>query len=97
MSETAELTEDYDTLSRVFAALGHPVRLQILARALEGEYCVQDLGEHLDRSQPNISQHLAILRDRGLVVPRRRGKKVCYRLADERLADVLRMVAEIFD
>jgi len=97
MAEHDELTEDYDGLARLFGALSHPVRLRILARALEGEYCVQDLGEHLDRSQPNISQHLSVLRDRGLVIPRRRGKKVCYRLADDRLADVLRMAVETIE
>jgi DNA-binding transcriptional ArsR family regulator len=44
-----------------------------------------------------MSQHLAILRDRGLVVPERRGNMTCYRLADGRIADIIREAREIFD
>jgi DNA-binding transcriptional ArsR family regulator len=43
-----------------------------------------------------MSQHLAILRDRGLVVPERRGNMTCYRLADGRIADLIREAREIF-
>lgn len=88
---------DYDLLASIFKALGNPVRLKILARTIDDEFCVQDLGEHLDRSQPNISQHLAVLRDRGLVVPKRRGKKVCYRPSDPRIAEMIKLAAETFD
>lgn len=97
MRDHGELTEDYEALARLFAALGSELRLQILARMLDGEYCVQELGEHLDRSQPNISQHLAVLRERGLVIARRRGQNVCYSLANGGLADVLRTAAEMID
>ena len=82
--------QDYDGLAEVFKALGHPVRLKLLARILDGEYCVQELGDQIDTSQPSTSQHLAVLRACGLVVPERRGKKVCYRAADAGIADVLR-------
>ncbi len=92
---TRDTTMDYQQLAQFFKALGHPTRLGILARIVSGEFCVMDLEEHLDRSQANISQHLAVLRDRGLAVPKRRGNKVCYHLADERLGHIINLAAEI--
>ena len=89
-----ELAEDYDKLAAAFGALAHPLRLSLIASILDGRLCVQDLGEALDRSQPNISQHLAVLRERGLITPERDGRRVCYRLTDERLAQVIQLAAE---
>jgi DNA-binding transcriptional ArsR family regulator len=85
-----------ERLARVFKALGHATRLGILKRTAEGQWCVGDLQEQLQCSQPNISQHLAVLRNRGLVVPCREGNRVCYRLTDERIADVLQTAQSIF-
>ena len=80
---------EFEDLAQLFKALGHPARLQILMQTLEDEFCVQEIGERLDRSQPNVSQHLTVLRERGLVVPERRGKRVCYRLADEGIREII--------
>ncbi len=88
---------DYQRLAEVFKALGHPTRLQILVKIISSEFCVQDLGDELDRRQPHISQHLAVLRERGLVVPERKGKTVCYRPVDRRIAELIQLVAEAFD
>ena len=86
-------TENHDMrLAAFFKAMGHPTRLRILERIAEGEFCVSELETDLDRRQANISQHLAILRDRGLVIPTRKGKMVCYGLADERNPEVIRQV-----
>lgn len=90
-----ERTGDYEALAEAFRALAHPVRLRILMKTIEGELCVQELQNDLDRNQANISQHLTVLRERGLVVAERRGKKVCYRPADERIAQVIRLAASI--
>jgi ArsR family transcriptional regulator len=88
---------DFEGLAQFFKALGHPARLQILMQTLEDEFCVQEIGERLDRSQPNVSQHLAVLRDRGLVVPKRRGKRVCYRLADEGVREIITRAKALVD
>lgn len=92
-----EEDRDYQRLADVFRALGHPARLQILAKTISGEFCVQDLGDELDRRQPNISQHLSVLRERGLVIPERKGKNVCYRPADSRIAKIIELAVEVFD
>jgi len=92
-----QTTRDYERLAQMFKALGHPARLGIVAKIISGEFCVIDLQEHLDRSQANVSQHLAVLRDRGLIIPERRGNKVCYRLADERITQIVALAADIAD
>jgi ArsR family transcriptional regulator len=82
-------------LADLFKAIGHPTRLRILKEVLRKPYCVSELQRRLDQTQPNISQHLAILRDRGLVVPERRGNLTCYHLADERVRELLDMASAI--
>lgn len=69
------------TLARGFAALGDPVRLQLLsllATSPDGAVCVCDLTEPVGRSQPTVSHHLRVLRDAGLVTSEKRGTNVWY-------------------
>jgi ArsR family transcriptional regulator len=94
-STMTEASADDMRLAAFFKAMGHPTRLRILERIVAAEFCVSDLESDLDCRQANISQHLAILRDRGLVVPARKGKTVCYRLADDRVADLIRQATDI--
>jgi ArsR family transcriptional regulator len=86
---------DYEALVRLFKAMGHPTRLGLLKRISVGTFCVSELHRHLDQSQSSTSQHLAILRDRGLVVPDRRGNMTCYSLADERLVELLALAEKV--
>jgi ArsR family transcriptional regulator len=69
-------------VERLFQALGDSTRLRILGLLLAGEICVCDIHETLRISQPKASRHLAYLRKAGLVVTRREGLWVHYRLAD---------------
>ncbi len=84
--------ETWAAPARIFKALSHPARVRIAVRLLRGDCCVSEARAVLDISQPNVSQHLKILKDAGLVAGRRQGTKVCYRLADPRLARVLRIL-----
>lgn len=74
-------------------ALGDPKRLCVLERLLAGEASVGDLSESIGCQIPNMSQHLAVLRHAGLVSTRREGSTVYYRLADERVAEIYRLLA----
>lgn len=96
-SEAREDLACCEEMARVFKALGNPTRLGILRRIIDGDMCVGELQEELGCSQPNISQHLAVLKDRGVVVSERDGTKVCYRPAHPRLGDLLELAAEIFE
>ena len=68
--------------SALLRALGHPVRLRVLALLREGPKCVARLNEFVEVSQPNLSQHLMTLRALGLVRCEVQGLKRCYSLAD---------------
>jgi len=63
--------------------LANPARLRIALRLLEGECAVAELETELGVRQPNLSQHLAKLREAGLVATRRESRAVFYRLAEE--------------
>jgi len=73
----------------VARALSHPVRLQILELLRnEGAY-VMHVTTALDRPQANVSQHLAVLREAGLVTDEREGMTVIYRVRDPRVFDLV--------
>ncbi len=86
-----------ERMAVIFRALGNATRLGILRRVLQEEVCVGELQDQLGCSQPNISQHLAVLRDRGLVAPHRDGNRVCYTLADPRIGDLLLVAEDMLD
>lgn len=68
--------------AEVLRTLASPRRLEILHRLAEGPCEVGRLAEEIGASQPNISQHLAVLRSSGIVDAERDGREVRYRLAD---------------
>lgn len=72
-----------------FRALAHPVRLQILAILRQGEACVCHLEAILRRRQAYISQQVRVLKEAGLLVERKEGLFVFYRLADPVLISLL--------
>ncbi len=67
--------------TRLFKALGDETRLRIVALLSHGELCVCHLEDALNLAQPNVSRHLGILRQAGVVEHRREGSWVYYRLA----------------
>ena len=75
--------------ARIFKALAHPARLVLLRRLQERECCVSEVEHCLGISQPNVSQHLKILKDAGLIVGRREKTRMCYRIADKRIGRIL--------
>ena len=68
-------------LERTFKGLADQTRLRILNLLMHGELCVCDLQYVLQSSQPNVSRHLTYLKNSGLVLDRREGARIYYRLA----------------
>jgi DNA-binding transcriptional ArsR family regulator len=66
--------------NKIFQALADPSRRAIFESLARGEAAVKDLTARFDISQPAVSQHLATLKDAGLVVGRREGRSVYYRV-----------------
>ena len=71
-----------ELIARRFRALGEPYRLRILQQLQAGEKTVGDLVAGLDGNQPNVSKHLHLLHDAGLVARRRAGTSVFYSISD---------------
>ena len=88
--------EDVQTASRSLKAISHPLRLKILCVLGENEVSVQDIVEHVGTSQSNISQHLAILRDKGILSSRKEANRVFYRVGDARILKLIDMMQEVF-
>ena len=77
-----DLDDAHATLCKVFT---HPTRIRILLALEDGPLCVQELADLLGVRQPTLSQHLAPLRSVELVRSQRKGRTVCYRLANRRM------------
>lgn len=81
--------------AELLKALAHPRRLEIIQLLRDQELCVSDIYEMLDLPQANISQHLMILREAGVVTTKRDGKQILYRISNAkflRASDLLREV-----
>ena len=95
-SELEQMVENATRASNFLKAISHEGRLMILCHLVSGEKSVTELERLLSARQAAVSQQLSRLRLEGLVVPRREGKTIYYRLADERPARILEVVYELF-
>jgi len=88
--------QDIERAARSLKAMSHPLRLKILCTLGEREYSVQDIVEQVGTSQSNISQHLAILRDKSILSSRKDANRVYYRVSDARTLRLISMMREVF-
>jgi DNA-binding transcriptional ArsR family regulator len=72
-----------ELIARRFRVIGEPMRIRLLDRLREGEATVGELSEALDASQQNVSKHLAVLAEVGILGRRKQGNRVYYRVVDE--------------
>lgn len=88
--------EHIETAARALKAIAHPLRLKILCVLGDQEACVQEIVDAVGTSQSNISQHLAILRDKEVLVKRKDANRVYYRIGDERVLQLIDMMRQVF-
>lgn len=101
MSDLAEFDIDRfeasaEKAARLLRALANPKRLMILCRLTDGERSVGELQAYLGLSQSALSQHLAVLREDGVLATRRQGQTIFYRIADPASVKVVKTLGEIF-
>ncbi len=96
ISDMMEHAEQVEIAARALKAISHPLRLKILCVVGDAEVCVQDIVEAVGTSQSNISQHLAILRDKSVLTTRKDANRVFYRVADKRTLQLIVMMREVF-
>jgi ArsR family transcriptional regulator, cadmium/lead-responsive transcriptional repressor len=86
---------DMSTLSRIGLALADPTRRRVLVHLIDGPAYPAEMAEEFATSRANLSNHLTCLRECGLVTATAEGRRVRYDLADQRLAEALRILAAL--
>lgn len=94
--ELIDKDEHIEQASRAMKAMSHPLRLKILCMLGDQEVSVQDIVNNVGTSQSNISQHLAILRDKGVLRTRKDANRVYYRVGDPRTLKLISMMRDVF-
>ena len=95
-SKLIDREEDIQQAAQAIKAIAHPLRLKILCVLGDQEISVQDIVEQVGTSQSNISQHLAILRDKGVLATRKDANRVYYRIDDLRTLKLIGMMRDVF-
>ena len=88
----AEQHRVFNAAAALFAVLATPMRLQILSALCDGEKSVSALLLEIDTTQPNLSQHLAVLFKSGVLAKRKDGTQVIYRVQSEKAVAICRSV-----
>lgn len=93
-ADMAKLQASAERASDLLKAMGNPTRLMVLCQIVHGEKSVSELEQAVGLSQSALSQHLAVLRARGIVTARRVGQTVRYSLTG---AEAVSMMAALYD
>lgn len=88
--------EDILQASLAIKAIAHPLRLKILCVLGAKEVSVQDIVADVGTTQSNISPHLAILRDKGVLSTRKDANRVYYRIGNPRTLKLVEMMRDLF-
>ncbi|MCL4766587.1 MAG: ArsR family transcriptional regulator [Hyphomicrobiaceae bacterium] len=95
--DIAEFEQGAAEVAQVLRALSNERRLMILCKLVEwGEANVSTLGEAVGLSQSALSQHLAMMREQGLVAFRRQGQTLWYRITDARVERLLSTLHDLY-
>lgn len=90
------LAEHAEAAAALLRTLANPHRLQVLCALCEGELAVGEINARVRLSQSALSQHLAVLREEGLVATRRAAQTIYYRIVSGAALEVMRVVHGIF-
>ncbi|WFE67871.1 metalloregulator ArsR/SmtB family transcription factor [Thiomicrospira sp. R3] len=99
MSETNLFEMKEDNIlkaSKALKAMGHPLRLKILCVLSNGELPVMDIVAKVGTTQSNVSQHIDILREKGILSSRRDGSKIFCQVADKEIINLLHAMQSTF-
>lgn len=83
-----------DDNAELLKALAHPGRLKIIGFLSSGKKCVKHIWGALDLPQPNVSQHLSVLRNKGILGYKREGSIVCYYIKNKKALKIYKLLVE---
>ena len=81
-----------ELIARRLRVVGEPMRIRLLDRLRDGEATVQELGDELGASQQNVSKHLQVLLEAGIVGRRKEGNRAYYSIADDTVFELCEQV-----
>lgn len=84
-----------DMYVRIFKALAHPIRIKIVRTLRDGPLCVCTLNENVEFSQSNLSQHLKILKDSGILKSEKDGLRIIYSIKDDEIKNLLDVTEKV--
>jgi len=87
-----KINENYEQVSEMLKALGHPARLRIIIGLIENECNVGQIQKVLRLPQSTISQHLRTLKNAGIIKGRKEGNKTCYRVIDKQVRKIVEII-----
>ena len=85
---------DYDKDSEILKTLGHPLRLRIVECLMSDECNVNKIINIFNIPQSTVSQHLGILKSKGIVVVRKEGVRRCYKVSDKRIGRIIKILKQ---
>jgi ArsR family transcriptional regulator, virulence genes transcriptional regulator len=92
LSDELTLYQMHANICKVFA---NPTRVMIIDLLQNGEQTVSDLEKAIGARQATLSQHLAVLRDKGVVIDRRAGQKIYYQISNPKILQACRLMREV--
>jgi DNA-binding transcriptional ArsR family regulator len=88
-----EMHEVFESVARYFSVLGEPTRLRILHALCQEEKCVNDIIQVTGLAQANVSRHLGLMYQAGMLSRRREGTQIFYKVADTMYVELCRSVS----
>ncbi len=88
--------QDISTIATLLKSMAHPIRLEILCLLREGELTVADLQASVKTTDGNLSQHLAVLRNQGIVTSRREANYLYNKISDPRILALMKSLQALY-
>lgn len=85
-----------DDIAKLLKTMSHPIRLKILCLLQDKEMTVGDLHNHVHTTNANVSQHLSILRNQGIISFRKDANFIYNRIAEGRVTELIKTMRELF-
>jgi ArsR family transcriptional regulator len=86
-----------EMIVKLFKAMGHPIRYEIVKFLIDEPKCVCKLNENVKFSQSNLSQHLRILKEAGILKSEKRGLNIFYRVSSPEIKELIKSAESLVD
>ncbi len=96
MEKTNLQEEQIEAVAKILKSMSHPIRLKILCLLQDGEMSVGDIRNEVKTTNANVSQHLNILRNQGIIEFRKEANFIFNRITDKRIMDLIGNMQRVF-